>query len=232
MAAIGSLAGFNTNKRTIKQIANPLDKATIVSIFPRAITEIKHTIQPGVFEIAAGSEDKPSTLVVGPSSWWRDIGEEMPLIEIPNGAVQVADSFVRDYCNGMLMCDMDNAMPGLFFIPGEWKIEHIKENYKDTLKDAIRKQNNWFDELIKLADTGWARSNGSPNAISDLMRLAADYRGKSDKDWMKNSIDTEKIKCVACGSLRNPAFPVCGSCNRVVDLALAKKLGIIEPAAK
>lgn len=233
MAAIGSLASFNLNKRTIRQQSNPLDKATIVSIYPRAISEIKHTVQPGIFNIDAGSVEKPATLVVGPSSWWRDIGEEMPLIEIPNGAVQIADSFVNDFCNGMLMCDMDNAMPGIFFIPGEWKIEHILENYKDAFKNAVRKQNNWFDLLIKLADAGWSRTNGNPLAISDLMKLAAEARGVKDRDWMKTTLDQEKVKCVACGNLRNPNFPVCSACNRVVDIALAKKLGIIDtPAVK
>jgi len=217
-----------TNKRTIRQPANPLDKATIVSIYPRVAEDTKHTIQPGIFKISAGTVENPSTLVVGPSSWWRDIGEEMPLIEIPVGAVIVAQSFVVDYCNGMLMCDMETAMPGLFYIPGELTIENIREKYTNEMANAVKKQNKWFDNLIELADVGWARTNGSPNAINDLMRMAADARGKSDKDWMKSAQDTQKIKCVACGNLRNPLFPVCAACNRIVDIVLATKLGIID----
>jgi hypothetical protein len=226
MAAIGTIA--LNSKRTIKSPTNPLDKATIVSIYPREINEVKHTIQPGFFHIPAGSEEKPSVLVVGPSSWWRDIGEEMPLIEIPNGAIQIADSFVKDFCNGLLMCDMDNSMPGLFFIPGELDLKTIKTNYSTAFNDAIRKQKNWFVNLVKLADAGWARTNGNPMAISDLMRMAAEALGQIDKDWMKSSVDSEKVKCVACGNLRNPAFPVCSICNRIVDIALATKLGLID----
>ncbi len=219
-----------SNKRTIRMPTNPLDKATIVSIYPRAINEIKHTIQPGIFNIEAGSIEKPATMVVGPSSWWRDIGEEMPLIEIPNGAIQIAESFVNDYCNGLLMSDMNESMPGLFFVPGELSIEKIKKDYSNAFAEAVRKQKNWFVNLVRLADAGWARTNGNPQAISDLMRMAAEALGQTDKDWMRASIEVDKVKCVACGNLRNPAFPVCSACNRIVDIDLAKKLGILEPA--
>jgi len=220
------------NKRTIRQVPNPLDKATIVSVYPRAIEDRKHTIQPGVFSVAAGTEENPSITVVGPSSWWRDIGDEMPLIEIPTSATVIAESIINDWCNGLLMCDMDASMPGLFFVAGELDIKKIRADYSDALKKAIAKQKVWFNNLVKLADVGWARTNGSPNAISDLMRMAAESLNLRDRDWMKSSIDTEKVKCVACGNLRNPAFPVCSACNRIVDIKLAKELGIIDPVVK
>jgi hypothetical protein len=227
---IGSIAP--TNKRTIRQQSNPLDKATIVSIYPRDITEQKYTIQPGFFHLKAGTEEKPSFTIMGPSSWWRDIGEEMPLIEIPNSAVQVADSIIRDWANGMLMCDMNESMPGLFFIPGEINAKELKERYSDAFNTAVRRQKNWYNNLIRLADVGWAQTNGSPRAISDLMRLAAEALNLRDRDWMKTTVDQEKIKCIACGNLRNPQFPVCSTCNRIVDIELAKKLGILDSSAK
>lgn len=216
-----------TNKRTIRQQTNPLDRATIVSILPLEINEYKHTIQPGYFHIDAGSVANPKTLVVGPSSWWRDIGEEMPLIEIPNGAMLVADSVVKDYCQGMLEIT-DDAYPGLFFVPGELSIEKIKTEYKTTFDLAVTKQNKWFRNLVDLADKGWANSNGSPRSINGLMRMAAEELGMQDRDWMKTTLDVKKIKCVACGNLRNPEFPICGTCNRVVDQKLALKLGIVD----
>lgn len=231
MAAIGSLAGFNLNKRTIRQQTNPLDKATIVSIYPKAIREVKHTIQPGIFEIAAGNENNPALLVVGPSSWWRDIGEEMPLVEIPNGAIQVADSFVKDFCNGLPEVD-ENSYPGLFFIPGEVDIENIKKNYSAAFKTAVVKQKNWFNNLVRLADSDWAKTNGNPRAVSDLSKMAAKALGLEDRPWMKSTIDVAKVACVACGNLRNPAFPICPSCNRVVDAKLAEKLGILDVVVK
>ena len=216
-----------SNKRTIRQQTNPLDKSTIVSVLPLEINEYKHTIQPGHFYIPPASENKPEVLVVSPSSWWRDIGEEMPLIEIPNGSIIVAESIVKDYCQGMIAID-DNSYPGLFFVPGEFKVEEIKEKYSKALKEAVQKQKNWFKNLIDMADMDWAKSNGNPSVISGLMRMAAEQLGFTDRSWMKTTLDVKKVQCVACGNLRNPDFPICGTCNRVVDQKLAIKLGIIE----
>lgn len=229
--AIGALAGFNNNKRTIRQQTNPLDKSTVVSILPLTVKSDSPTIQPGQFIIPPGSESSPSLLVVGSSSWWRDIGEEMPLIEIPNSSIQVADSIVRDYCNGLPEID-DNAYPGLFFIPGEQTLDTIKANYSNAFKNAVNKQKNWLNNLIRMADSDWAKTNGNPKAVSDLSKMAAKYLGHEDRPWMKSTIDTKKIACVACGNLRNPEFPICPSCNRIVDQKLAEKLGILEVAKK
>jgi hypothetical protein len=76
-----------------------MDKTTIVSIYPNEIIETKPTIQPGRFVIPAGSFEKPSITVVGPSSWWREIDMDQPLLEIPVSSVQIADSVIKDYCN-------------------------------------------------------------------------------------------------------------------------------------
>lgn len=216
-----------TNKRTIRQQTNPLDKSTIVSICPLVLDEYKHTVQPGHFYMPAATEQSPQTLVVGPSSWWRDIGEEMPLIEIPNGSIIVAESIVKDYCQGMIAID-DNSYPGFFFIPGEHKIETIIKDYSTAFKTAVQRQRNWFKNLMDMADKDWAASNGNPLVISGLMRIAAESLGLSDRAWMKTTLDIKKVPCVACGNLRNPEYPICGTCNRIVDIALAKKLGIVE----
>lgn len=215
------------NKRIIRSEPNEFDKATIVSVYPRALHETKHTIFPGVFDIPAGSPTKPSVTIVGPSSWFRDMGEDMPAIEIPNNAVQVANSIVTDYCNGMIEVDRD-AGPGLFFIPGEWSLDEIQKKYKDAFLGAITKQTKWYRRLVELADKDWAKSNGNPSFINDLQRLAAAEIGVKDKDWMRSTIVSEMIKCVACGNLRNPSFPVCGHCNRIIDNELFKNLKIVD----
>lgn len=214
------------NKRVIRSEPNEYDKATIVSIYPRELNETKPTITPNKFKIPAGNFEKPTVVIVGPASWFRDMGEDMPSIEIPNNAVQVANSIVTDYCNGVLLADKEN-MPGLFFIPGVWNIGEIRTKYKGALETAVRRQTSWFRRLVELADVGWARTNGNPNAISDLMRMAANELGVKDKDWMRSTIVADMIKCVACGNLRNPMFPICGHCNRVIDPEAAKKLNLV-----
>ena len=154
------------------------------------------------------------------------------MLEIPNGAIQIAESFVKDWANGLIECDMNENMPGLFYVAGEFDSEGIKKNFSKELKKAEQRQKNWFNLLVKAADSDWAKTNGSPRSVSDLQRMAAQELGLTDRDWMKSTVDNNKVKCVACGSLRNPAFPVCGVCNRVVDAELAKKLGILETATR
>lgn len=222
---------FAQKKRVIRSEPNEYDKATVVSIYPKDVSDVKHTIFPGTFEIKAGSVDKPTILILGPSSWFRDMGDDQPSVEIPNNAVQVAASFVTDYCNGLLMYDKA-AGPGLFFIPGLWTLKDIQEKFKKEFMNAVTRQNAWYKRLLDLADHGWAVTNGSPKAISDLMRLAATELGQTNRDWMKSTILENLIKCVACGSLRNPDFPICGTCNRIVDSKLAKERGILELTSK
>lgn len=214
-------------RRTVRAPSNPMDKSTVVSIFGKHIVETKHTIQPGVFELKPGSYLTPSVLVVGPSSWWKDIDENQPLLEIPHSSIIVADSIVKDYCNGILACDMAENMPGLFYIPGSWTSDEIKKNHKAELDEANRKQRNWFLALVRMADALWARSAGNPLAISDDMKLAARELNFVNKEWLKDSQVAELVRCPACGHLKNPAYPVCSNCKAISDPAKAKELGLV-----
>lgn len=214
MGQVGTFPGMNDwRKRTIRGPVNPMDKSTIVSILPKEIDEVKHTIQPGRFIIPPGSYEKPSILVVGPSSWWREIDEEQPLLEIPQSSIQIADSVVRDYCNGIFGCNMGDSMPGLFYVPGEHNVPSIKKSFQHELDKANQKQRNWFSILVRIADSLWARSNGNPLSISEDMRLAARELGITVKDWLKDFQAMEMVRCKACGSLKNPQFPICASCH-------------------
>ena len=216
MSVVGQFPLMNMHRRIIRAPINPIDKSTIVSVFPRELDEKKWTIQPGRFVVPAGTPEKPGILVVGPSSWWREIDEDQPLLEIPVSSIQVADSVVKDYVNGVFGFNGDAAGPGLFYIPGTVTVEQIKTEYKGAFEKAIAKQKNWYTLLLKAADSLWARSNGNPLAISDDMRLAAKELGvQATKDWMKDFQMVEMVRCAACGALKNPEFPVCASCRNV-----------------
>jgi hypothetical protein len=178
------------------------------------VHETKYTIQPGEFIIPPGTYTNPSFLTVGSSSWWRDIDPEQPLLEIPVSSIQVADSIVKDYCNGYIGCDMGESMPGLFFIPGEVNLKKLTTEYKPMLDRAKQKQDNWFGALVRIADMLWARTNGNPLSIMDDMRLAAKELGK-EKEWAKDYKAAELIRCFACGNMRNPLYPVCVHCKAV-----------------
>ena len=224
--SIGFPGFAELRRRTIRATPNPLDKSTIVSIFPKPIRETKATLQPGVFQIPSGTYANPGIVIVGPSSWWKDVGEDQPLLEIPNSSIQIAESVVRDYCNGLLACNMSDCIPGLFFIPGEHSITKIKADYKSLLDDAKIKQDNWYKALVKMADVLWSRTNGNPLAISDDMRLAARELNLNDNEWLKDFQTVEMVRCKACGTLGNPLFPVCGNCKAIIDPVKAKALDI------
>jgi len=202
-----------------------MDQCTIVSIFPKEIEETKHTIEPGKFKIPAGTFEDPAILVVGSSSWWKDIDVDQPMLEIPVSSIQIADSVIKDYCNGMLGCNMGDAMPGLFFVLGKNTSMEIKMKYKKILDEVNTKQTNWYRILVRLADSLWSRTAGNPLAIWDEMRLAARSLNLNDKPWLKDFVMAEQVKCKACGALKNPTYPVCSACRAIdPDNPLSKEL--------
>lgn len=215
-----------TSRRTIRAPVNPMDKSTIVSILPKPISERKATISPGLFDLLPGTFEKPSLLVVGPSSWWRDVDETQPLLEIPVSSIQVADSVVTDYCNGLLACNMSDQMPGLFYVPGEITVEKLKKDHSALLLTAQARQKKWFLELVKMADILWSRSNGNPLSISNDARLACKELNIQNKPWLGDLQIAELVRCIACGNLRNPQFPICSVCKAIADPAKAKELGL------
>ena len=223
------IPGINDWKRqTIRAPTNPLDKSTVISILPKEIDEVKHTIQPGRFIIKPGSYENPALLVVGPSSWWKELEDSQPLLEIPHSSIQIADSVVKDYCNGILACNMGDSMPGLFYIPGEITIEKLRADYQPLLDEAKIKQKNWYTILVQIADTLWARTSGNPIAISDDMRLAAkELNLEANKEWTKDTQTVDLVRCKACGSLKNSNYPICPVCKSIDNPELAKKLGLV-----
>lgn len=212
---------------------NPMDKCTIVSVYPRAIRDHKVSVFPGSLKIEAAPDGEFSLLVVGSASWYKEQQEGMPMLEVPISSMQVAEGFIRDYCNGLLGYTPNTSMIGLFYIPGEWDFKSIVtyktpdgKTFKDLLKEARDKQNNWFKAIVNLSDTMWARSNGNPNSIGLDARLAAEKLGLKDKPWMQDFQSFEKKNCLACGTMVNPNFPVCPTCKAIVDEVKAKELNI------
>ena len=227
MSQVGEFPGLHQmHRRTIRAQVNPMDKSTIVSIYPKQITEFKATIQPNTFVVPAGSFEKPGILVVGPSSWWREVDEEQPLLEIPVSSIQIAYSVVTDYMNGLLGCNMNDQMPGIFYIPGGFTVDEVKKLHMPLLLDAQRKQKKWYLELIRMADIMWSRSQGNPLSVSDDARAACRELNIQNKPWLGDHQVAELIRCVACGNLRNPAYPICQTCKAIADPELAKKLNL------
>ena len=226
MSQIGA-PWINANQQRVQRAeSNPIDKCTIVSIYPKVINETKATLQPGKFHIDAGTYEKPALLVVGTSSWWKFIDFGQPILEIPVSSIMIANSVVVDYCNGILGCNMDDAMPGLFFVTGNLTIDQIRKEHTDKLELAKTKQRNWYKLLVEMADILWARTNGNPLSISNDARLAAQELQIKEKAWMKDFTTLELVNCPACGTLRNSNFPICQHCKVVIDTKKFEALGM------
>lgn len=222
----GLLQGFFRNQVPQRAEVNPLDKTTIVSIYPKDIYEYNPSIFPGTLKIKACKVvGEFQTTVIGPSSWWKEMDEGQPPLEITTNSIQMADGYIKVYCQ-QVGVEYGTKQPGLFFIPGTPNEAEIKKNHKDKLDKAEVQQKLFFHELVKLADTMFARTNGNPITISDDARMAANYLGMKDKVWLRDYQTMEKIPCKACGEFLNPAFPVCKHCHAINNNELAEKLGI------
>lgn len=223
-------AGFplleNPHRRIIRSPVNEMDKSTIVSIYPKAFLEVKHTLSPGRFAMDAGSKANPSILVVGSSSWWKEFDMDQPLVEIPVSSVLIANSVITDYANGLLDCNMSDKMPGLFWVMGAHTKKQVVEKFQTEIETANIKQRNWYAQLVKTADVMWSRTNGNPLAIDDLMKLAAQELGMKNKPWLADFNTLELRPCPACGTMRNETFPVCVHCKTIVDKDKFEKLGM------
>lgn len=206
-------AEFIRQRSAMRTARNPLDRATVVSIFPRDVIEEKITMQPSKYIIPAGSILKPSVTVIEPASWWKDVDYDQPLIEIPVSATVVAESVIVDYCRGLLGCNMADEMPGMFFVPGAFTPMEISVKYSDAIRNAEENQKRWYLRLVNIADSLWSKAQ-NPLIIWDLMRVAAEYL-KLDKPWTKNFQSIEMIRCFACGSMKDPGYPVCMVCKTI-----------------
>src|SRR6266571_1195350 len=114
-------AGQQVISKIVRMPQNPLDKSTIVSVYPKIVESINRTLFPGRYTIPAATNDNDfEILVVGSASWFKEMEEGQPYLEISNSSIQVANSIIIDYMNGLVGCDMGASQPGLFFIPGEF----------------------------------------------------------------------------------------------------------------
>lgn len=222
---IGAFPGMSgLPRQAIRTPSNPLDKSTVVSLFPKPIHEVKCTLQPGTFDIEPGTYEKPAFLVVGTSSWWKDTDPDHPLLEIPTSSIVVADSIVKDYCNGIFQCDMGDKMPGLFFIPGDIDRKALHKDHQHLVDMARDRQKNWYRALVEAGDSLWSSSKGNPRCISDDMKIAAGDL-QLEKSWMRDFKMMKMDNCPACGELRDSNYPICQSCQTIVNPEQYRELG-------
>lgn len=215
---------------------NPADKATVVSVFPKEIDEVKPTIFPRRFIIPAAEKDDFSLLVLNGASYYTpSLVDKQPAREIQINAAELARSICDDYLNSTWLASRNSRCPGVFWIVGEWDKKSIHKYVEagtlrtfDQLLEHYRNiQKAWFTEVMNAADAFWASTNGNPKSIPEDARIAATLLGlENTKPWMTNVVQSELENCPSCGEMINMVYPVCRYCHAVIDPAKAKELNL------
>jgi hypothetical protein len=211
--------------KIIRMNPNPYDNSTIVSGYQKEIKSVNYTVFPGTYHIPAAKPNDIQVVHITPGSWFKELEEGQPWLEIPVSSMDMAKSIINDYAIGLLMGELGIKQPAIFWVPGKLTKEEVKEKHKDKIAEAIAMQKLWYQDLINMTDIMWARTNGSPVVVSDDARMAAETLSLK-KAWMENTKAFEMVHCKACGELMNPAFPVCRTCKAVNDPVKAKELGL------
>lgn len=188
---------------------------TIVSIMPFPFQDNKPGLTPGDFQLRKGSPQIPSMLVVKEAKIrMMDQNFKYFPMDVDLGLV------AADVCNGYNQAQIGygpDAMPGLFHVKGEYtNVDQLKKDHAAAIATADKRQRNWFEILVKIADDDWAVTP-QHRVISDLQRLAARYLNMQ-RAWVDADVATNQ-RCPACMTVVSDAAAVCFACKAILDKA-------------
>lgn len=219
---------------------NPMDRCTIVSVYPREIVYDNPTVFPRRHVIPAGSADDFSILVIESGSFFiASQIEKQPPTEVQVNSAQLVESIIKDSVPTMSLASVSSS-PGVFWCYGQYdkkSIYHYIEpvtlkKFEQLLNEARARQLNYWKDIVDDADYLWSASSGNPHAISDDARLAAKVLGlEKSKPWMANTIATELAPCPACGEMVNHMYAICKYCHNIINIEKAKNLNINQPVS-
>jgi hypothetical protein len=196
--------------------------ATVCSMLPYALLEVKTGLYPNSFPIAK-AEPNQFTLNIIPNNIYYLVNPD-PLaeakqthyIKVPVPAIDCARSVVNDYVTSLIAVDLPDRVPGLFAVEGDWKDKkEFQLKHADKLIQYRKYQLNWFENLVRDADDMWAKTH-SPVMISDLQRSAAKQLG-FQRDWINPTPSELLEKCPICKNPINPGALKCISCQTVLN---------------
>lgn len=202
-----------------------MTEATVISLFPAALNEVKPGIYPGVFTAPPAEKDDFQVMIVPDACYYVFIDDERGSLRVPVNSHDLARSICEDFIRACLEVTED-AKPGLFWIPGRHNKDTIKITQKEKLQHVNDIQKKWLMKLILMADDDWQKSRQFRN-ISDLQRRAAEILGLK-KEWLVN-VPPELVLCPVCKtSLENDPI-ICGRCQVVLKPEEYKKFSFVRP---
>jgi len=204
--------------------------ATVVSLFPLEISETKPGLYPGYFVIPAAPMGEISYLPVGDSVYYQDTKNDIrTAIRTPFHVV--AESIVGDFQRSHIGRIVGEAEPGLFWVPGMYLSQRrIREEFAEQIEDANQKQLKWFEELVKIADDSYSRTQRH-TSVSTLQRLAAKHRG-IQRPWVLRSNDSANT-CRFCKAETPFGAVKCPTCREIIDpVAYREMISLMEEEVK
>lgn len=230
--------------------------ATIVSIYPMEVVERKSShLSPSEVRIPAcatkngvGYPDIPPVCVLIKDAKTRFYRMEGEWMEVDVIAFDFARSVVHDYNSSLIdiQKDPDNPVgPGIFAIDGSYDREEfirkdgfdpnraalwVKKEFPEALAKAQSSQDEWYKRLVNRADVEFNRTRNS-RAVSDLHKFAARRLGV-EKEWSKNALNVDVIKCPACRLSIDPLALICPNCKTVINKAALDALTNSQPSTK
>jgi len=207
-------------------------KATVVSLCPYDLNEMKPGIYPGSFFIPAAKPPDFEVCVITDAVGHTYIDQDRGSFSRPYSCDEIAKSIVRDHIVACICVDRESeTWPGLFWLEEEHSKEDIKKNHADKLKSAMNSQNRWLLALVMMADDDWGKTH-SHRAISDLQRRAAGIleHQVGKKEWAVEIKDIADFKlCPFCRTQIPQEALVCATCR--MDLRTPEQQKVALPFA-
>lgn len=190
--------------------------ATLVSFVPLDIEEEKIGIFPSNYNLRASDGSTPELLVVQDAKYYIETwqGEDKTLFPVPQNAVDLANAICLDYRNSMIGVE-EHACPAFFAVAEEVDVDKLMKKFKATVDNALLKQKNWFDGVIRRADDVWEKYH-QHRMISDLDRIVASVL-RLDRPWMGTI--KQLSTCPACFNSVDPKQALCGNCRCIINKA-------------
>ena len=201
-----------------------MSKATIVSLLPIELHEIKPGTYPGDFRIPAAKEGDFEILPIGDSVYYvQFVLDNRPPLKMTDTAEKTAESIVNDYITTVLGLGPD-AKPGLFWVPEHLDKKALAVKYATQLATARAQQVKWFTNLVRIADDEWVKSGKMHRSISSLQRSASKFLGLEREWYIEPTTELGPIHCPACRTIVHPLAIVCEKCRAVLKPDEYKKL--------
>ncbi len=194
-------------------------KATLVSLCPFEINEVKPGLIPNIYKLPASDEVTPRVCVVGPGRYDVYIDSDRGFLPIPVPAHSIAASVVMDFLVAQLGYSSD-CHPALFFVVGVYTAAEVAKEFQAEIKAALRAQSQWYEQLVTVADDDWEKIR-QHTAISDTQRFAARKLGLK-RDWLIEASEVPTAaeiatkRCPGCGAPAGDVV-VCPTCRCILD---------------